>query len=290
MPSGMVGTVLHSYMLSLMPGITEVEIQAVFSQARGLNYAVSALAFALTFLCFRGWSISQGIQNADTAFCKPAPLAPRQKKALYVFIGTVCVLFLPNVLVAVTGSGTLRTIAGKLDLVLVFFSAALVCMVLKLGDTATIIRERVPWNICIMLFGVAGLFQCLQGFGLSDVLSDLFRRSVPPLVLALVCLVVAGLIAMISDGLSVVVPLMFPIIWSLSAATETPLALLFYVVTTPVVILSFAPLCSTGALTIGVFPPEKQEHCQPRLWKLAFLNLAVYAITISVLYPIFFCP
>lgn len=240
------------------------------------------IVFALYCIITKVWRCGKGIENAQEVFKKPEPLNDSQKKCMTVFAITMFLIIVPKML-AFFGVSWLAGFANKLDITLVFISAGTICALLRLGDAEKILKTKIPWDVAIMIFGMGALFTVLGQCGLPGLLASMIGSNLPPAIIVALFVIIGAVLTTVSDGMAVVIPLTFPVAWSIYSATGINPGMLYVSLILGLSVAGIFPLSSGGALVQSILTPEERKPFFKMQAIVACSNTLLYAIVLSMM-------
>ena len=285
MPSSASVTWVQGFISMYAPDMSAEILAQTMNDIITLMFLGGLIVFVVLYIIFRGWTCGKSGVD-DDAFQKPDPLDAQQKKCFTVFVITMILVIIPKTL-AFLGVTSLAGIANKLDITLVFISAGVICALLGLGNAAEIVKNRLPWNVPVMIFGMSVLFDIVNRCGLSDILCNALSGAIPGVILVALILVISAVLTLISDGMAVVIPLTFPVAWSICQATGLSTGVMFTAAYLGLSVAGIFPFSTSGAMIMSLMPQEEQDGWFKRLAIGAVINIALYAIVMAVMSFVF---
>lgn len=162
----------------------------------------------------------------------------------------------------------------KANLALSAFTAGIALVLLRVGEEKAAIA-RMPWDILLMVCGVATLVALVQANGGTELFSALVARVAGPETVYGVIAFVTGVISTYSSTSGVVLPAFLPMVPNLAAATgaSDPLGLALSI-NVGSALVDVSPLSTLGALCVAALGKD-----DPRLYfKLFAWGLAMTAV------------
>ena len=154
-----------------------------------------------------------------------------------------------------------------------FFFATL----LKLGDAKKVI-SRVPVGTILMIAGVSFLMSIAKEAGMIEVISAAFGSGIPKILVAPLFCILGGVLSLFASGTSVVLPLLFPMVPALAAATGLNPVALYAAAQIGALITPFSPFSSAGAQLIALAPNSISESLVRRQFVVALVTLLFCAL------------
>ena len=155
-------------------------------------------------------------------------------------------------------------------------------MLLKLGDEKEIIAKKIPWNAVILICGVSMLIQVAVRHGLSDVIGGWLNSNFPVWMIPAAFALFGGLLSFFCSAMSVVYPLMLPMIYGMvsNGSSVSALACVTALILTACY-TGMCPFSQNGALMLSSADEETKSYLFYRmiLWSVVLLIISVlYAL------------
>lgn len=211
-----------------------------------------------TFIYKRAKNSGSVIQKtADGVIEKPEDFTPIQKKTMALIIISCFLLVVPSVLSTFvkTDNALFNNFVNfcKPQALCVVF--ALLASLMKLGSTKKVI-SRVPVNAILLISGVTFLMEIAKAADLNNVIVNLFSGGIPTFLVAPLYCLIAAFLSLFSAANSVVLPLMYPLVSMLSAATGVSSVSLYAAATIGGLSTAFSPWSAGGSQFIAAAPAE----------------------------------
>ena len=221
---------------------------------------------------------ANGELSVEQLIEKPGEFSPIQKKTFVLIVCSFLLLVLPNMI------DTWLKIDSQLwkNFVLVcqphsiFLIFSMICCIMKLGDTKKVI-SRLPMNTILLVAGVCFLMEIAKSAGLGEVIEALLSGgNIPKYLIGPFLCLIAGVLSIFSSTWSVVLPLMYPLVPPLAAATGLNPISLYSSILFGANATGFSPFSTAGAMLMGLAPTEEmKEEMLPRMVVLAIAMLAL---------------
>lgn len=255
------------------------ETEAASTLAVAFGYASilpCAVAFLICYVLLGGYR-AQRIEME-----KPRPFTPVQRKTLVVLLAVLLANTLPLVLYFLCPNDVTAYLKDHCNIQFWSIVGAIACMLLKLGDEQEIIAQKIPWNAVILICGVSMLIQVAVQHGLSDVIGSWINSSIPTWMVPAAFAFFGGLLSFFCSAMSVVYPLMLPMIFGMIAngSTVSPLACVTSLILTACY-TGMCPFSQNGALMLASADEETKAYLFYRmiLWSVVLLLVSVlYAL------------
>ena len=189
---------------------------------------------------------------------KPKPLDAVQKKNLIV-MGAVIVLSAGSIILDLIFDTRLTNwCASYFDIQFLCIVGAIVCMMMKLGDEKTIFEKSIPWNSIVLICGMSMLMSVATHAGISGIIGSWLSTNVPDWALPAAFCFVGGVLSFFVSALSVVYPLMLPMILGIvdSGSSVSALTLITGLILTACY-TGMSPFSQNGSLILVSVKDEK---------------------------------
>ena len=157
---------------------------------------------------------------------------------------------------------------------------ALLCAALKLGDEKKIIKNHIPWNTIVMVGGISMLMGVATVAGAVEFLSNWVSTSIPTFLVPGILVFIAGGMSFFSGAVTVVVPMLVPMVPSLSATTGLNPVLLISCILIGSCCTGLSPFSTGGSLLLsGV----KDEQLRDKIFYKQFIATIVIWILVFIM-------
>ena len=130
-------------------------------------------------------------------------------------------------------------------------------------------------NTILLVAGVCFLMEIAKSAGMVEVIEGLFGSSVPKFLVGPFLCLIAGILSIFSSTWSVVLPLMYPLVPPLAAATGLNPVGLYSAILFGSNATGFSPFSTAGSMLVGLAPDELREAMIPRMIVLAVAMLVL---------------
>lgn len=271
-------------------GILQQTFDPAFSYASCLRSCATMTVF---FLCsftivymftFRRNHAKKLENGQDFEWKKPEPFTPVQKKSLVLLVVVLGLVILAPIVSMLFPTDIVKRLAGYCDIQFLAIIGAIVAAILKLDDANKVLERSIPWSLLIMVCGIGTLIAVATNAGIGPVLANMMSDSIPSgLMLGAVALL-GCLISMVSDGISVGVATMAPMVATLSATTGISQAALVNAMMTAAAFPSISPLSMGGSQVLSLAnhktEEERQTQYKGQLYIAIFQSLLGVAIAL----------
>ena len=234
-------------------GFTPVLAAGYINDVWRISAITHTAVFVVTYLLLKGYKAKA------VSFVKPDPFT-REQKLTCGLIGTmITLLVVPPILEWSIGASIFTTMRAGLDITYLGIILGVTAVLLKLGDLKTAI-DKIPWNTVIMLCGVGVLIAIATQAGAINVLSAMISENVAAEMIPYYIILVAGTMSFFSSTLGVVIPTLFPIVFTITAAIPSIApGLLFGLISVSAGSTGISPFSTIGAMTMAASLEEKRE-------------------------------
>lgn len=212
---------------------------------------VTMVIFAVSYIIFKGYKVPKVTME------KPEPFNDNQKKTLIIALCVAILVIVPALAKLIFGLKWKWLQA--MDIQFIALMGALACFLLKLGDFKTIVQKRIPWSIMFMVIGVTMLMGVAAQGGVLDFVASVMANSMSERMIYTVLALIAGFMSFFSGGMTVVSPMLLPLMAPLMAATNcSPLTMAGCIVFGASV-TGMSPFSTGGAICLGFYPREEDR-------------------------------
>ena len=232
----------------------------------------SSIMFVVAYIVFRAWKCRTYVTD------QPDPFTKQQKMSLTLIVVLTVLLTLPPVMNSLVGTPFFKWATTNFDPTFLAVIFGVISIFLKLGDEKKTILS-VPWNTIIMVCGMGMIISVASEAGTMTYLSEFITRSFPAPLIPLIMALVAGIMSVFFSTIGVVVPALYPVIFSMSAATGASPALLFSLVPIASGYTGSSPFSLFGAMIVA----SAEEKDKPKLFLQLLLVAGSALLSIVVL-------
>lgn len=216
----------------------------------------------------------------EVAILPPADFTPAQRKTFMLIILSFVLILIPGMMT--TWGHITNPVFGNISKfcqpqsIMVMF--ALAASVMRLADTKKVIA-KLPVNTILMIAGVCFLMQIAQNSGLVEIIKGMFNdNTMPHYLIAAFITMIAGFLSLFSSTWSVVMPLMYPMVPALAAATGVNQVCLYTSIIMGSSCTTLCPFSTAGAQQIALAPDELKESMIPGLLGVTFVSFTLNAL------------
>lgn len=255
------------------------ETEAAGKLAVAFGYASIIPCIVAYLICY---VLLKGYKAQKVEMKKPAPFTPVQVKTLIVLLAVLLANMLPLVLYFIAPGSVTLYLKNHCNIQFWSIIGAIVCMLLKLGDEREILAKKVPWNAVVLICGVSMLIQVAVKHGLSDVIGNWLNSSFPVWMVPAAFALFGGLLSFFCSAMSVVYPLMLPMIYGMisNGSKVSALACVTALILTACY-TGMCPFSQNGALMLSSADEETKSYLFYRM-----ISWSVVLLVISVIYAL----
>lgn len=260
---------IHTYMLSYATFI--------------INKVLFLALFYVVFRFLKKKTASAGlkVQSLDILEKKPDAFSPVQKKTMVLILVSFFLLVIPNIINTFVkiDSVAFKNLVKlcKPQAILIIF--ALIASMMNLASPKKVL-QKLPMGTVFTIAGVCFLMELAKKVGLLESVVAVFDGgNIPAFLIAPVFCLIAAFLSIFASGTSVVLPLLFPMIPALAAATGVNVVALYAAAQIGALATPISPFSTAGAQFVGLAPDDQLAD---KLIKQQFILAIVMMIATSV--------
>jgi len=238
---------------------------------------VLGLEFAIAYLLLKGYKKG----TTELTIEKPQPFSREQRINLFLILGMIFVLIIPNVIsMFLPHVPLLILLKKKLDIGFLAVIGTVVALTLKLGNEKQVVRN-LPWGTMILISGVGVLMEVAIRAGTIKMLASWVGGNVPAVLIPMVSIIAAGGMAFFSSTLGVVLPTLYPIVPGIAKTAGLDPSFLFSIILLGGCAGGASPFSAVMAMLLASVPDEEtRTHLFPRF--LALVPCFLFATIVFV--------
>jgi di/tricarboxylate transporter len=136
---------------------------------------ILVLIVVIMFVVYKGYKASGHVNIEDVE------VAPVNKKTLAVLFTSLVIIVIPALIQLLVPNPVTKWMASNLGIQTVAAISSALMAVMKLADCGSVIKNRVPWNMIIMICGVTMLMGLVTPLGITDALDNLLSGGIIPI-------------------------------------------------------------------------------------------------------------
>ncbi|MCD8192798.1 MAG: hypothetical protein LUD55_08415 [Oscillospiraceae bacterium] len=266
------GSMTNTFASMYIELLGEETTTAAFNRMFITLVIILVVLVVVMFIIYKGYK-SKGYAEVDNT-----QFSPVHKKTLAVLFTSLAIIVIPALIQLIAPNPVTSWMASNLSIQVVAAIASAVMALMKLADCGSIIKNRVPWNMIIMICGVSMLMGLITPLGITDAVSELLADGAIPVWLVVPAL--CALWALLSFFVSGMV--LMPLLVSFSPALMA-LGISGATIITAAqaggIVSSLSPYSAAGAMAISGCPDEQREKVSGRMVVLA----VIFSIIVSLL-------
>ena len=220
--------------------------------------------------------IRKGYKAQKVTVEKPPQFNEVQRKTCAIVIAAFVFMVLPPILNTWFPSPFMKALNNFCQPQVIMIIGSILFALLKLGDEKVIIR-KMPISTIVMIIGVYTLIKVAAEAGLVDVIANLLTSAIPSWLVPGAIVVFAAFLSFFSSSTSTVMPLMYPLVPALAAATGLNPVALYTCVFFGGLSTSCSPFSTGGAICIAACPDNQVKEELSN--KMIFAALVVPVLT-----------
>lgn len=220
--------------------------------------------------------VRKGYKAQKVTVEKPPQFNDIQRKTCAIVVGAFVFMVLPPILNTWFPSSFTKALNNFCQPQVIMILGSILCALLKLGDEKVVIR-KIPINTIVMIIGVYTLIKVAAEAGLVDVIANLLTSAIPAWLVPGAIVVFAGFLSFFSSSTSTVMPLMYPLVPALAAATGLNPVALYTCVFFGGLSTACSPFSTGGAICIAACPDNQVKEELSN--KMIFAALVVPVLT-----------
>ena len=220
--------------------------------------------------------VRKGYKAQKVTVEKPPQFNEVQRKTCVIVIAAFVFMVLPPILNTWFPSPFMKALNNFCQPQVIMIIGAILCALLKLGDEKVVIR-KMPISTIVMIIGVYTLIKVAAEAGLVDVIANLLTSAIPSWLVPGAIVVFAAFLSFFSSSTSTVMPLMYPLVPALAAATGLNPVALYTCVFFGGLSTSCSPFSTGGAICIAACPDNQVKEELSN--KMIFAALVVPVLT-----------
>lgn len=231
------------------------------------------VAFVVCYFLRKGWDCEHIIMD------KPAPLTPVQKKTVGVIVFVLILNVIPLFLNEIFHTTWSQYLYSHINLQVCAVVGGMLCVFMKLADERAVIAQNIPWSSLLIICGMGMLVQVAVRHGIADVIGGWIASSFPDWAIVAAFALFGGLLSFCCSALSVVYPLMLPMIYGLvqNGSQVSALAMVTSLILTACY-TGMCPFSQNGALMLSTADEETRRSLTYRMIFWSFILLVISVV------------
>lgn len=135
-------------------------------------------------------------------------------------------------------------------------AGAILCGLLKLGDSRKVLVHHVPWSVILTVCGISMLLWLASDAGAMDLVTDILGSGVSQRLISLGLILVGGFLSFFTGGVTVVIPMLVPVALSVYGTQGGSLPLLVSSAALGGLVTAVSPFSTGGSLAASAMPEK----------------------------------
>lgn len=202
------------------------------------------LVLIIIYIVFKGY------RNSKITVEKPEAFTPVQKKTMYLIVSSFVLMVVPNFLAMFIKNDVIAIVAKFCQPQCIMILCAIVAPFLKLGNQRDTFKQ-LPMNTFIMIAGMSFLIGIATEAGLVESISGFLSNSIPTFLVGPMLLILAAFLSFFSSGLTVVCPLLYPLVPGLEASLGLNPVMLISCIYIGAMCSALSPFSTGGSMLVA---------------------------------------
>ena len=203
--------------------------------------------------------IFKGYKAKSFTVSKPAKFNAIQKKTLCLLLIVLSLVLLPSIINTLDPAIDLSFFSRVMDIQMLSIVGAVICCLMKLGNEKEVILHYVPWNTIVLVSGICMLFGIVTKTGFFDSLTGIFNAQLSATAICVILVILCGFMSFFSGAMSVVVPLILPIVIELCVNGGYPLVSLASSMAIGAIMTCTSPFSTAGSFILSCLPDASDQ-------------------------------
>lgn len=259
---------------------TNLMLEAGFTNAPVMAIGIYANTFLKNCLiCLSVYLIYKGYKGGKVEMIEAPAFNPVQKKTFIIIVTSLLMLLIPPfLLMFFPQSAFIKTLKTILCIQLIMPAAICVASILKLGEMKNAVKN-IPMNTVLLIGGMSILMGVCKEAGLNNAFAAFLGGNLPHWAVKFTLCIAAAFLSFFSGGVSVVVPMLFPLVPQLAATGGFNPTVLYSIIFVGAMSSSCSPFSSGGAQVLSIIPdPEIQNNLT--------MKMAGFAVGFSIIFSL----
>ncbi len=250
------------------------------AQAVGLSMKVCLNFFLGGALCLAVLYLVTGSFRAKRMEMEPPKALTRQQRlTVALMLAELALLAIPSLVQTVWPNPVAAYLAEHLDLQMLCVCGAILCGLLRLGDSKKILTHCVPWSVILTVCGINVLLGVASDAGAMDMVLNALDGGVSQGIVSLGFILTGGFLSFFTGGVTVVIPMLVPVALSVADAGGGNISLLVSSAALGGLVTALSPFSTGGSLAASAMPEESiRGKLINQQILAAFFGWAVFAL------------
>lgn len=205
-------------------------------------------------------------------------LTYEKKGSLIAILVVLLLILIPAIINTFAPNPAVKAFSDRFDVATLMMLASVVAFLLKFAKADKVIKTRVNWATILLACGFTMILNLAQEVGVVDFLAAVVSENVAAWLVSPALSLMAGCMTFFSGAMSVVCPLIIPMVEPLVAALGLNPGQMFTAISTTACASAISPLSTSGSLFLAQVSEEKRDYCFYLQWALAAFSLGVCTI------------
>lgn len=266
-PIGMIGIMLAGMISSTG---ADIDIQATVMHVFKTATIVFFIIYGIHYFLLKLYKI----KLPDNLIQKPSAPTKEQRRNLIIILVCIFILFVPTIINTFIPN-PITTKISNLDVSFVYAIGIIACTIFKVGNEKEVIKKSIPWGVILLLGGMTCLMGVISQAGLSAMIVNLVSGNISPTLLPVLIVLLAGILGLFTDGSSVVMPLLIPIVITLATAVGMNPMVLITCVCIPAIGVGMSPFSTGGSVFLSFVKEERFQKLMMQCLIIVLCNLGI---------------
>jgi len=212
------------------------------------------IIFLIGYFAFGAYKCS-----APNAQEKPTAFTKQQRINIILILAVLGILIVPSALAKFSGNEALNAFSKKIDITYVCIIFGIVADFCRVGD-AQKAMEDIPWSTIVTLCGTGTLLGVAASTGALEELAALISAHFSAIFIPYIIAVVSAVMSLFSSTTGVVMPTLFPLVYTISTETGHAPELLFSVVCIASCYAGMSPFSTAGGLAFAALDENEDKN------------------------------
>ena len=241
-------------------GQLEIYFEPELSQACTVGYYLwkavfySGLYLAMFFL-LKGYKVN----CTQVELEKPEPFTSRQKVSLYIIIGVIALMVIPEGIKILCPVPTIVKLCKIFSFQLLALGGIVINILKNTAAYETVIKEKIPWDTLLML-SLTGLYMALaNSLGIVEFMADFLQNSISASWILPGMVIIMCILSFFVSG-AVIIPMMLPLLPMLSEISGASIPAVYCAAQVGLTASSISPFSQGGASALTGCPDAKLRN------------------------------
>ena len=226
--------------------------------------------------------IFKGFKGKKVQVEKPESFTPVQRKTMYLIVGSFVLMVVPSFLAMFIKNDFMNLVTKFCQPQCIMIICAVLAPFLKLGNQRDTLKQ-LPMNTFIMIAGMSFLIGIATEAGLVETISGFLSNSIPAFLVGPMLLILAAFLSFFSSGLTVVCPLLYPLVPGLEASLGLNPVMLISCIYIGAMCSSLSPFSTGGSMLVAACPDtETKDYLTKNMIWVSALVIPAIGVVMAV--------